>query len=133
MLKPCASCGADFVGQSTAKYCSDRCRQRGRRGHLAVAATDPAAVPPPVLGGHPGLVAAVRGELVEAEALGSGLGQTVLVLAGRIESGQDTGAGLAALVREMRAVLEEIKTMSAAQSVSRLDEMRARRDAKRGN
>jgi hypothetical protein len=96
----CEVDGVEFEARrSTAKYCSDKCRQRARRGTKAAAAvartsTDEQAG---------GLVEAVRKQLAEAGRLNTVDGQAALVLAKQATA---TGAtGVSALIKEMRQVL----------------------------
>lgn len=119
MKATCAGCGLDFEAKrSTAQYCSSTCRSRGNRKKPAEAtALEPSS----------SLVDATRAELVAAGRLDSMLGQQALVLAGRIGSPFDTGAGMAALSKELRALMLEA-TKGAAVAADPLDELRARRD-----
>ncbi|KQH75586.1 hypothetical protein AO501_25245 [Mycobacterium gordonae] len=81
------------------------------------------------------LVAATKRELEAAGKLDSMLGQQALALAARM-SGADTVAGYASLSRELRTVMAAaIGTAPAAPPAAgqgdEVDELRARRDAKR--
>lgn len=126
-IRPCSVCEAPFDAKTVrAKYCGATCRQRKKRG--AVPPDDPST---PDAGT---LVAAVQTELEAAGAVASVDGQLALRLARKIEKSADTGSGIAALVRELKALLIEAKSGSGA-SVGRptgdeVDELRARRDAK---
>lgn len=126
MERSCQSCGGPYAAKrATARFCSERCRKRAQRGHVI-------AVFPGTAGGTVGtvLVDAVRGELSGAGRLGTALGEVVLMLATRIEAGQDTGSAVAALTREMRASLAEaVKGANAPRSslASYRDELAARR------
>jgi hypothetical protein len=73
------------------------------------------------------------GVLAEAERENSPLGQAALVLARRVDGGRDTGAGLAALVKQLEMTLRSA-TRGAADEASPLDKARdelAARRAKR--
>jgi hypothetical protein len=95
----CEVCGAEFEGQrSTAKTCSDVCRQRKRR-------CEPN--PAPVAGGEHPLVARTRLELQEAGKLDSVVGLHALRLAEKLTSTRDTGSATAAVSKEFRAVMAE--------------------------
>lgn len=81
------------------------------------------------------LVAATKRELETAGKLDSMLGQQALALAARM-SGADSVAGYASLSRELRTVMAAaIGTAPAAPPAAgqgdEVDELRARRDAKR--
>jgi len=124
MKRTCPGCDGEFEGKrSTAVYCSPTCRKRGQR--RAVEGPIEAA---PATGG---LVAATRTELEAAGRIGSMLGQQALALAARIEASErETGASVASLSKELRAVMVEAMK-GAVVAADPLDELRARRDRKR--
>ncbi len=68
--------------------------------------------------------------LSEAGRLGTPGGQAALVLAARIDSREDSGAGIAAMVKQLQATIAEV-TKDARTTVSPLDELRARRARKK--
>ena len=72
---------------------------------------------------------ATLAQLTEAEREGTTLGVTALALAGRIDSGQDSGSALAALAKQLESTLESA-TKGANVVASPMDELRARRAAK---
>lgn len=77
-----------------------------------------------------GLVDVTRRELEAAGVLDSVLGQQALALASRIMSPMSTGASVASLSKELRVVM--VEATAGVQAVGDpLDELRARRDAKR--
>ena len=78
----------------------------------------------------PGLVAAVRAELEAADRLSTVAGQHALELARRIAAAPEMSSGVAALSRELRAVMGEALAGVGA-AADPVDELRARRDAKR--
>ncbi|GGV34133.1 hypothetical protein GCM10010182_67490 [Actinomadura cremea] len=132
MTKTCAHCGETFEARSArAKYCGSTCRARAsekakRGGHAA-----PAAAPAPVaeLPAPSTLAAAVRGELEAAERLGTFLGAQAVALAGRIDAGGDTGSAVAALSKELRAVMDAALA-GAPKAADALDELANRRRRK---
>lgn len=81
---------------------------------------------------EPPLVAKLIRELTEAERLDTGVGEHALFLARRmVAATRDTGSAVASLSKEYRAARDE--ALKGAQPArSGLDELRARRDAKRG-
>jgi len=79
-----------------------------------------------------GLVGSVTAELESARRLASADGQAALTLASAIAGGGQTGSGLAALVRELRATLTAA-TAGAGVVDDPVDELRARRLARRKN
>lgn len=140
MARTCDACGADFDARSPrARFCSDKCRSRARyrREVLgqpeAVAAPKPKrtrkskAEPEPI---PTGTLGAVVAELQAAGRLDSSAGQAAVALARRIDDGAESSAGLAALTREMRAAMAEALARAEA-SGDALDELRARREARR--
>jgi hypothetical protein len=79
------------------------------------------------------LVAAVVAELTAAGREGSALGVQAIHLAQRLDLSRfDTGGGLAALSKELRAVMAAA-LQNAAVAADPVDELKARRDAKRGS
>ncbi len=124
-MRICESCGGPYEAvRATARFCSERCRKRAQRGHvidLPIAADS----------GTPdtALSTRVAAELTHAGRLDTSLGQGALVLARRIEEGRDTGTAVAALVRELRAVLAD--AVKGAQTGSALDGYRDELAARR--
>jgi hypothetical protein len=99
----CVVCDGQFEAKrASAKYCGARCRERAYRGSRSAAVTLAA----PVADGP--LVRSARRGLESAGRLDTELGTLTLMLAAKIDSpGFETGAGLAALMREFRATLAE--------------------------
>jgi len=127
MLRNCDTCGRPYEAKSTrSRFCSDTCRVRKSRG---------AAPPPSAEDSETPLVKATRKELAAAGQQHSALGQLALTLAARMSTEQTT-AGLATLSRELRTVAAAAigyipnRTPAAGQG-DELDELKARRDAKR--
>lgn len=128
MQRNCAVCQAPFEAQrSQAKYCGDTCRKRAQRGGIA-GKTESGAVPP----GRPvsGLVDAVTAELEAAGKVNSVAGQHALELANRIVSAPGMNTGVAALSKQLQAVLAEA-LRGSSQAADPVDDLKARRDAKR--
>ena len=67
--------------------------------------------------------------LTEAGRLDTYLGGAALTLAERIDSGQDAGSSLSALVKQYMATMDDA-TKGAQVVASPMDELRARRAAK---
>jgi hypothetical protein len=115
----CAVCGGSLAGmRSSARYCSEKCRKRGKRRPADVVSMPDMQAP--------ALLEAVRRELVAAGRESSALGVAALALAAQIDA-----APRADLVKEFRATLAAAVDGAQA-AASPLDELRARRDAKRG-
>jgi len=123
--KRCTVCGQEFdAKRNTAKYCSRRCNVRAARqpkpGPAAVIPADPDSQ----------LRAATLCALAAAGRESSPAGVAALILAQRIDSaGSETGAGLAALVKQHGVTLTDALKGATAE-VNPLDELRARRERK---
>lgn len=115
----CVGCNASISGAVTKKWCSETCRKRVERARDR-APSDPDVTP---------AQDATRAALEVAGRLDTWQGQAALALAKRIDSGASTmAADVKQLQVTMAAALQGVKTGP----VSALDELRARRDAKRG-
>ena len=121
MQRSCSVCGRDFEAKrKDAITCSATCRSNRRNGKSV---TNPVDTP---------LVRATRAELEAAGKLDTRLGQQALVLA----AGMSAGSGVGQLSRELDRVMAEAigftpPTAGTAPTGDTLDELRARRDAKR--
>ena len=105
ILHACAQCGEAFEGRSSARFCSEKCRQRSARGKPA---QTPAVVTQDATaeGVGPVTEATVR----ELAAVGRSLtarGLAVVALARQVDAGRDSGAAMAALVRQHGQTLTE--------------------------
>lgn len=128
MKRVCAcGCRAPLHGRPDQRYASEACSKRARR---AAAAAGVAAAPSADGSPDGGTVRSVRAELAAAGREETYLGAAALAIAARIDESTAV-MGFAALVKELRATMAE--AMQGVQVTdSRLDELRARRDAKRG-
>ena len=137
MFRPCEVCGVVYEAKRrTSKYCGAKCRVKASRGYVTtpelanVVALGTVVPAEPEQG--PTYAATLR-ELTEAERHDTALGEAALVLARRVDGGRDTGAGLAALVKQLEATLRSA-TSGATDEASALDKARdelAARRAKR--
>ena len=127
----CHQCGEPFEAKrSHAKWCSARCRKQDQRAGGA-SVTELRAEP--AEGELTPTVAATWAKLEEAERLHTPEGMAALALAHRLDNGgRDTGSALAAVARELRASLEAAMA-GAKVAADPLDELRARREAKRAS
>ena len=130
MQRECESCGLAYTARrASSRFCGDTCGKRTQRARAAgipfLAATSDGHEAPPSL-----LVEAVSRELDEVGRLGSVGGQAAVVLAERIASRRETGAATAALAKQLSATMTWALG-GVAQPADPLDEIRARRDAKR--
>lgn len=129
MERPCDVCGGIYEAKRpSSKFCSATCRQRAARG----APTNHVAPVTP-------LPTSTETGPVETEAKrhlsGLGrestvLGQAALALARRLDAGRDTGTAMASLAKQLQATLDSA-TEGVTTAADPLDELRARRDAKR--
>lgn len=107
MTRQCEVCGERFAAKrSDARTCSQACRNRLKREavrarRVRVAADDPLPV---------AVAEAVLAELVKAGRETSALGQSALVLAGRIDgSAGESPQAVAALVKQLVATLDRVR------------------------
>lgn len=128
MQRQCAQCNRPFEAQRPqAKYCGATCRVRASRAGGSSAAKAPPAVV--AAEGAADLVSAVTAELTAAGRESSALGVQAIAIAERMAR-FDTSAGLAALSKELRAVMASA-LQNAAPVADAVDELKARRDRKR--
>lgn len=127
--RDCARCGKPFAARSAGhKFCSDSCRKRAHE--------DGAPSAPVLEMDHPvnvdvSLVERVRAELAAVGRENTARGQAALIVAHRLEHSQmETGASLAALGRQFSQALSDALA-GAAKVADPVDELKARRDAKR--
>jgi len=131
--RTCEECGKRFTAPTTRrKFCSATCRGRSSRAGRSGKPRPHQARVVAIDGGPEvgEVAAAVRAELVAAGREGSSLGLAAVALATRIDTGSDTGASLATAVRALTETMSEALKGTAAPSA--LDELKARRRAKRG-
>lgn len=125
-MRTCPVDGRPIEGRADRRYCSERCSKKARRK-----AAKTAEVVPIKSDVKPGRITredSVRAELEAAGKEMSALGVSALELAARLDSGAETGSGLAALNRELRATLAEALKGEVRSSVSALrDELAERR------
>ena len=137
MERDCDRCGQPFAPASKrARFCSVKCRTQATR---ARATGQPESIAKPKRTRKPkaqaadsltGTLGAVVAELTAAGRLQTSAGQAAVALASRIDAGAESSSGLAALTREMRAAMAEA-TANVAQAGDALDELRAKREARR--
>lgn len=121
MQQSCEACGVSFESEGRRKSCGERCKKRLQRGGKVA----------PLPSRSSGLIAATERELESAGRLDTSLGQQAVALAARIEGpSPDTGSSVAALSKELRAVMEAA-TADVNDAADPIDELRAWRDRKR--
>jgi hypothetical protein len=136
METTCARCAQTFSAKSKrARFCSVKCRTQATRarahGQPESISPKPTRSPKSKPADSPtGTLGAVIAELTEAGRLNTSAGQAAVALASRIDAGAESSSGLAALTREMRAAMAEA-TANVAQAGDALDELRAKREARR--
>lgn len=120
-MRSCPVDGTPLTGRSDRMYCSERCSKKARRGSVVPIKPSPPA-------DAPSLVESVRVDLRRADAESSGLGVSALLLAARIDTGEEPGSALAALNRELRATLAEATRGQVKSGLATLrDELSERR------
>jgi hypothetical protein len=131
-MRACQSCGNDIEGRrSDAQTCSPTCKERLKKQRQRGTVVDLPARPPKGDEEHP-LVARLLRDLTDARRLDTTEGEHALFLTRRmVTPTADTASAVAALSKEAaRARGEALK--GAKLERTSLDELRARRDAKRG-
>lgn len=112
------------VKRATKRFCSSTCRVRASQGTVVPFVRD-SGNPAPSEGP---LAKAVRLELEAVDRVASALGVAALVLAGRIDSGQEPGSAVSGLNRELRATLAEANRGTVRSGVATMrDDLAARR------
>ncbi|HPZ98783.1 MAG TPA: hypothetical protein PLT93_11635 [Phycisphaerae bacterium] len=128
--KQCESCGKAFDAvRPTRRWCTDSCGRRYRRQNPAGAPQPLRPVPTPT-DGDIDLLGAVQAELRAIGKLDTVLGKLAENLAERLTAA-GSPAGAAAVSRELSRVLASIHG-HPAEADDPLDELRRRRDRKRG-
>lgn len=131
-MRACESCGASLEGRrSDARTCSLTCKERLKKRKQRGTVVEFA--PRPVAGdAEPPVVLALIRDLEAAGRLDTAEGEHALFLCRRMAAAErDTGSGVASLSKEYRTARAE--ALKGAQvKRTRLDELRAQRDAKRG-
>ena len=88
----------------------------------------PATTPQNPESGRSGVVATVTAELTAAGMLDSHQGQAALLLARQMESGDDTGAALAQMVRQLTATMASALASAEPAAADPVDELRSKRE-----
>lgn len=125
--RTCAKCGALLpiqVGRGRRRTKCVTCSPPRKSTRRAPVATLPAV-------DGESLVDATVAELERAGVESSALGRAALLLARRIESGQDGGSAVASLVKQWQDTMARATAGAEPQAVSTLDQLRQRRDARR--
>ncbi len=131
MQRNCDFCGSPYVCQkpSISRFCSSKCRGRnGGRPRCQVVVASNASDATDATG----LVNAVFAELKAAGTSSTALGQLALLLADRLANTAGSDAGAAAISRELARTLTAALSNTKVVPGDLLDELRKRRDAKRG-
>lgn len=105
------------------------CSPKDRRDRVVKAVT---TLPSPALSGAGSLVEATRTALEAAGKTDTAEGALTLYLAAQLDAGAHTGSQTAALSREFRAAYEMATKGATTSASTALDQLRARRAARRG-
>lgn len=144
MVKSCASCACEFEAKrSTAVYCSTKCRVRAyeqrKRGENVVPIRSAPAAPTDLqsLADVPssedvpaGLVAGLRAEYKPAD-LATPIGLIALRLASDVDRMIPGAPGYAAVVKQMREAVDDLRSQAKPKAVTPLALIRERRAADR--
>lgn len=125
--RPCAACGRMMQAKTERKkWCSSSCRANVSTGRVVPLRQPVTPATPTAKVGR--IAAAVRAELAAVGREDTALGVAALVLAERLDSGEDSGTAFSALSRELRATMTEALRGTVRSSVAALrDELAARR------
>ena len=126
MIRACAKCGGPIPLQAG----------RGRRRTKCEACSPSRTAPKrltvmPLPAGGESLVDATIRELQSAGTEATALGQASLLLARRIEAGQDGGSAIASLVKQWQDTMGKATAAAEPVAMSLTDQLKARRDARR--
>jgi hypothetical protein len=124
MQQQCASCGRDYVARrSNSRFCGDTCKKRAQRagGAPAERSDDGPKDDGP-------LVLITSETLADAGVLETVAGAQSVLLARRMESGHETGAAMAAMSKQLQALVDA--AMASVKRADRMDEVAQRRDEK---
>lgn len=128
----CEGCGDAMpdAQNPNRRWCSDRCRKRASRAGISSSRTSPARPPAAPLREVSGLLDAVTAELTAAERINTVGGQLAIELARRIADAPPMNTGVAALSKQLTAVMAQALT-GAKPTRDPVDELKKRRDRKR--
>ena len=128
-MRSCAKCGAPLPLQTgrgqRRKMCATCSPSRNRKPTKT--APKPTVKPQTV---QRSIVSVTTAELTEAGMLDSHQGQAALLLAHRLESGEDTGAAMAQMVRQLQLTMASALASVEPDEVDPVDELKARRESR---
>ena len=127
MQRTCQACGQTFDANPRAKFCSASCRGKAHRGTVVTLRPDAPTTPAPASTGS--LSDATSTQLADAGRADTPVGVAALLLARQLDDPTTPPAARAGLTREFRSTLAE--ALKGATAGSAVDDLRARRDARR--
>lgn len=126
MQRTCDICPNVYEAKrASSRYCSETCRKRAQRAGL-----NKSRKPKPKQSAVAGVVAATLARVQAAGVEDSEAAQAALVLAARIDAGADSGASIAAMVKQLHATMA-VAMENAVAAEDPIDELRRRREARR--
>lgn len=125
MLKQCAKCGGPLPVQTGRGRRRTKCEMCAPSRGTKTSSQPIVAAPP-----RSGLLAATRAELDAAGRAGSHAGQAAILIAERIEFGDNSGSAVAHMVRQLHDSMSRAMA-DAAVEVDPVDELRSRRERRR--
>ena len=124
-MRTCEKCGAPLPMQSgrgrRRKMCQTCAPSRDR-------GKSKPAVAPLVREGYDSVLSSVTAELTDVGMLNSHQGQIAVGLARRFDAGDDTGAAMAQVARQLRETMASALASKEPVEVNPLDELRAKRE-----
>lgn len=130
MIRNCDSCGLSYdAKRPNSRFCGQTCRKRHQRSPEPKQVAEVVDLPPRPAP-ESGLVGVIVRKLTEVDRLDSVLGQQAVALAERIVSPYETGASVASLSKELRAVMESALA-DVGVKADPVDDLKAFRDRKR--
>ena len=130
MARTCQHCGTSFESKSSrAKFCGPKCRRKAFDGRQSGAVVAEIAAMPD--SGVPPMVDTVRAALLAGGQESSVAGVNALHLAVRIDAQSENGSAMAAMSRQLQALVAEA-LKDATVAADPLDELARRRADRRG-
>ena len=126
-MRECKKCGAPIPMQSGRGRRREMCQTCAPSRDRGKSRAKPAAAPL-VREGYDSVLSSVTAELTDVGMLNSHQGQIAVGLARRFDAGDDTGAAMAQVARQLRETMASALASREPAEVDPLDELRAKRE-----